>query len=87
MAPEQFDVVGSPDCAEPWTTLLRVESAGFTNNHHNGKFKSWIVPDKDRHSFNCIKMNVQNMPSGASKYVALKNLTLWEGTFDRGTPL
>ena len=83
MAPEQFDVVGSPDCAEPWTTLLRVESAGFPNDFRNAGYKSWIVPKEARRPFRCIGLNVRNVPSETIEYVALKNLTLWEGTFDR----
>ena len=77
MAPDRFDVDGSPDCADPWTTLLHVESSGFPNNWNNDGFKSWTVPEENRRSFHCIRLNIQSIHL-ADQGVCLKNLTLWE---------
>jgi len=77
VAPNRFDVDGSPDCADPWTTLLQVESSGFPNNYNNSGFKSWTVPEENRRSFHCIRLNIQSIHL-ADQGVCLKNLTLWE---------
>ena len=76
-APDRFDVDGSPDCADPWTNLLHVESSGFPNNWNNDGFKSWTVPKENRRSFHCIRLNVLSVHD-PDIGVCLKNLTLWE---------
>ena len=50
-APKRFAVVGSSNCAEPWTSLLHVDDSGFV---YDNEFHSWIVPEKNRRSFHCI---------------------------------
>jgi len=78
IAPDQFDIVGSWNCADPWTTLLHVKSSGFSNNLNNDGFKSWTVPENNRRSFRCIGLNVINVLQKKTQHVSLKDLTLWE---------
>ena len=78
IAPDQFDVVGSSNCADPWTILLHVNSSGFTNNLNNDGFKSWTVPENNRRPFRCIGLYVINVLSKSIQHVTLKDLTIWE---------
>ena len=77
-APVQFDIVGSSNCADPWTTLLHVKSSGFTDYHSNYGFKSWTVPENNRRPFRCIGLYVINVLSKEIQHVTLKDLTIWE---------
>ena len=78
MAPDWFDIVGSTNCTEPWTTLRSVKSSGFPNDFYGAGIKVWNVPERKRRSFRCIGLNIQNVLALNYKYVALKNLKMWE---------
>ena len=77
-APKRFDVIGSSNCAAPWTVLLRINDAGFPNDYGN-EFKLWSVPADSQRPFTCLGLKIET--TGAMEdypHVALKNIEMWE---------
>ena len=77
-APRRFDIVGSSNCAAPWTVLHHVAEAGFPNNDQCCEFKTWIVPEQKRQAFRCIGLKVESIGNMGNPYVILKNIQMWE---------
>merc|ERR1711962_633625 len=76
-APKPFQVIGSNDCSSqdsPWTTLLDVQNAGFTNGVHERRY--FAIPKANRRSFSCLGLNV--LSSGQGKYTCLRNIVMFE---------
>jgi len=76
-APRRFAIVGSLNCAAPWTVLHHVAEAGFPNNYCC-EFKIWIVPQQKRQAFPCIGLKVETTWNMDWPYVFLKNIQMWE---------
>ena len=77
-APRRFDIVGSSNCAAPWTVLHHVAEAGFPNNERCCDFRTWIVPQQRRQPFPCIGLKVETIWYMDNPYVLLKNIQMWE---------
>jgi len=77
-APRRFNIVGSSNCAEPWTVLLHVAEAGFPNNGGCCEFKTWKVPQEKRQAFPCIGLKIESIWRMDNPYVILKNIQMWE---------
>ena len=83
-APQRFDVVGSSNCTDertsggPWTSLLRVDDAGFPDDSAGRLFKSWIVPEGNRRPFLCLGLKVVSIWDVVNPSVTLKNIVMWE---------
>ena len=75
-APKRFDIVGSSNCATPWTVLRHVADAGFPNHSGQSVFKSWKVPQQKRQAFPCIGLKVER--TLAMGQLSLKNIQMWE---------
>ena len=71
-SPKSFHFVGSTDCRD-WTTILRVENAGFTEENQS---KTWIIPRPDRKAFRCFGLKLISTIS--SKYMGLMKISMWE---------
>jgi len=76
-APRRFDIVGSSNCAAPWTVLHHVAEAGFPNDYCC-EFKIWLVPQQNRQAFPCIGLKVETTWNMDWPYVFLKNIQMWE---------
>jgi len=70
-APRRFNIIGSSNCAEPWTVLLHVAYSNYIDN-----VRTWTVPQQNRRAFRCIGLKIET----TYKYpnVALKNIQMWE---------
>ena len=77
-APRSFDIVGSSNCAAPWTVLLHVAEAGFPNDSNGNVFKTWVVPPQNRKAFRCIGLKVETIWFMNNPYLQLKNIQMWE---------
>ena len=76
-APRSFDIIGSSDCAAPWTVLLHVAE----KYDYRKIFKTWVVPPQKRQAFRCIGIKVETImeddPEDPNP-VMLKNIQMWE---------
>jgi len=80
-APRRFDIIGSSNCADPWTVLLHVADSGFTKTSRS-QFKTWTVPQQNRRAFKCIGLKIETtykccIRYYSGDYVALKNIQMW----------
>ena len=75
-APRRFDIVGSPNCAAPWTVLLHVADAGWPNDWESGLSKNWTVAPQKRRAFRCIGLMVET--TWDMFHVLVKNIQMWE---------
>ena len=77
-APRRFDIVGSSNCADPWTVLHHVADSGYPNDGSGYIFKTWIVPQQNRQAFPCIGLKVETVWHMQYPYVLLTNIQMWE---------
>ena len=77
-APKSFDVVGSSNCTAPWTTLVRVDEAGFPDDWESTVGLTWKVPERNQQPFSCIGIKVETIWKMKTPYVMLKNIEMWE---------
>ena len=73
-APRRFNIIGSSDCAEPWTILLHVADS---NSKH--KERTWTVPQQNRRAFKCIGLKIETTYADdlETTSVALQNIQMW----------
>jgi len=71
-APKTFKIVASNDC-KTWTTLLRVNSAGFTKD---GQTKAWDIPcGKKVALYKCV--GIQVLKPNGGPHVSITNIKMW----------
>ena len=71
-SPKAFHFIGSTDC-KGWTTILRVNDAGFTKAN---QFKSWIIPKAARKAFRCFGFKI--ISAMQAEFVAMNKIAMWE---------
>ena len=74
-APTRFDIIGSSNCAAPWTVLRHVDDAGFTEW---GQVKTWTVPLENRLAFTCIGLKIETSNRYDYPYIAVRQIQMWE---------
>jgi len=72
---KRFDIIGSSDCAAPWTVLRHVEDAGFSKF---GQKKVWTVPVQNRRAFSCIGLKIETSNEHPFPYIMVEQIQMWE---------
>ena len=74
LSPKKFDIIGSSEGCQEWTTLLSVEDAGFTLLR---EFRFWDIPCENQRRFSCVGLRIYSS-KGHSGWVSLKDVKMWE---------